>query len=89
MTPELGQNLTVITSLGVVVVGFGFTIWRVGNGIKEDVDKKIRRNYQKVDEIRETHVSKEVCGILHDHLKKKVDEISSDVKKLLGKNGIK
>ena len=78
MTPELGQNLTLLASVGIPVVGFGIIVLSMNNGIKKDMDKKVK-DLQ----------SKEMCDVLNGHVKDTVDEIKSDVKKLLGKNGIK
>lgn len=77
MTTELGQSLTVIGSIGSAILLCGFTLWKVGNGIKKDVDTKVN-NLQ----------SKEMCSVLNGHVKDTVDEIKSDVKKLLGRNNI-
>jgi len=89
MMSELGEHVTLLSSIGIVVVGFGVSLWKMGNGIKSDVDDKVRRNYQRLDELKDTHVSKEVCGIVSKHITDTLDEVKSDVKKLLGKNGIK
>jgi len=78
MTPELGQNLTLIASVGIPVVGFGIIVLSMNSTIKKDVEKKVK-NLQ----------SKEMCEVLSGHIKDTVDEIKGDVKKLLGKNGIK
>lgn len=72
------NHITLLSSIGIVVVGFGLSIWKVGNGIKKDVDKKI-----------EGLQSKEMCSVLNGHVKDTVDEIKSDVKKLLGRNNMK
>ena len=89
MTNSLVQGLTIVGSIGVSIIACGFTIWGVGNSIRNDVDKKVRRNYQRLDELKDTHVTKEMCSVVNGHIKNTVDEIKSDVKKLLGKNGIK
>ena len=88
----------VINNWGVVIgfvgatAGLAFSIWRVGSGVSKDTDAKVQRAYKRIDEVKaavkDEHVSKHVCKVLHEHLQKDVQEIKGDVKKLLSKNGI-
>jgi len=67
-------------------------VWKMTGDMKRYCDTNINKVYNRFDEYKKhmeyTHVSKEVCGILHNQLVEDIVEIKSDVKKLLVKNGI-
>ena len=77
-------------AIGTVVAVFGVTAMLCGK-----TEKKIGTVFKRFDEykkhIEETHVSKEVCSILHNQICEDIVEIKSDVKELLtrSKNGNK
>lgn len=77
-------------ALGTVVAVFGIT-WKMCS----NSDKKVNTVFKRFDEykkhLEETHVSKEVCGILHNQIVEDIVEIKADVKELLtrAKNGNK
>ena len=62
-------------------------------GIAWNMSKQINTVWKRFDQykqhLEDTHVSKEVCGILHKQILEDICEIKSDVKKLLlmQKNG--
>ena len=77
-------------ALGTIVAVFGIT-WK----LCDKSDKKVGTVFKRFDEykkhLEETHVSKEVCGILHNQICEDIVEIKADVKELLtrSKNGNK
>jgi len=77
-------------ALGTVVVVVGITLTMCGK-----TEKKVGTVFKRFDEykkhLEDTHVSKEVCGILHNQIVEDVVEIKADVKTLLlmAKNGNK
>lgn len=97
------QHLTdYLIALGTIISVFGM-VWKMTGDmrkycedrmtdIKKSNENSIQNVYKRFDayktHLEETHVSKEVCGILHNQIVEDVVEIKSDVKKLLAKNGI-
>ena len=77
-------------ALGTVVAVFGVTSFMCGK-----TEKKMGTVFKMFDEykkhLEETHVSKEVCSILHNQIVEDIVEIKADVKELLtrSKNGNK
>lgn len=69
-------------AVATVVAVFGVTFT-----LCSKTEKKVGTVFKRFDEykqhIEETHVSKEVCGILHNQIVEDVVEIKSDVKQLL------
>ena len=55
-----------------------------------DVNTKVSRVYQRLDEYKshfeDKHVSKDICQILHKQIKDDVAEIKADVKTLIRKS---
>lgn len=74
------------TAVGTIAIVLGIA-WRMN----EKVGTIFKRFDQYKRHLEETHVSKEVCGILHNQIVEDIVEIKSDVKKLLlmAKNGNK
>ena len=76
------------TAIGTIIIVIGITWSMCSHG-----DKKIGTVFKRFDEYKahmeDTHVSKEVCGILHNQIVEDVIEIKADVKELLlrSKNG--
>jgi len=75
-------------AIGTVVAVFGVTSLLCSN-----TEKKVGTVFKRFDEykkhLEDTHVSKEVCGILHNQICEDIVEIKADVKELLtrSKNG--
>ena len=78
----LGESIT-LGSFALVITGFTLKTYL-------DVNKKIDRTYQRLDETKknqeEGFVRKDICMILHKQIDSKLSEISSDIKILI-KNG--
>ena len=81
-------------ALGTIVVVIGVTLTMCGKAERKVSETK-QVLFKRFDEYKkhmeETHVSKEVCGILHKQICEDIVEIKADVKKLLlmAKNGTK
>ena len=81
-------------AVGNVVAVWGI-VWKMTSTAEKTGSDARQVIYKRFDEykkhLEETHVSKEVCGILHNQIVEDVCEIKADVKKLLlmAKNGNK
>ena len=81
------ENMEVYaTAIGTIVIVLGVA-WRTN----EKVGTIFKRFDQYKRHLEETHVSKEVCGILHNQICEDIVEIKADVKELvkIAKNGNK
>ena len=76
------------TAIGTIGVVIG-TTWAMTTDAKKQIGVVFRRFDAFKKNIEGTHVSKEICNILHTQIKDDIVEIKQDVKKLLQKNGIK
>ena len=79
----------------------GMIEWVVGGGIVTIIalvltnnraqDKKIDRNYSRLDQTKDyqdsTFTRKDICSVLHKQIDDKLDEIRTDIKSLLKQNG--
>jgi hypothetical protein len=77
------ENIEVYaTAIGTIMAVIGITWTMCGN-----TEKKINTVFRRFDDykhhLEETHVSKEVCGILHKQICEDIVEIKADIKKLL------
>jgi hypothetical protein len=82
-----------VVALSTLVAVFGM-VWKMTSDMRKHCEDRIGGMYKRFDQhkerIEETHVSKEVCTILHNQLVEDIHEIKSDVKQLLRKaNGQK
>lgn len=61
----------------------GGIFWKVGK-IKEDVDKRVNRNYERLDEVKKEiigeTVPQRICDLLHTQIQKDMGEIKESVK---------
>ena len=78
---------------GVVVIsGFSIATYAYVNKVKDNNEKKIGRNYERLDEVKadadNNYTRKDVCKILHQQISSDLTEIKTDIKLLLRKNGI-
>jgi len=76
----------------LTITGFSIATYCYVGKVKDEVEKKIDRNYNRLDEVKEEinigYTRKEVCAILHAQISQDLTEIKTDVKLLLRKNGI-
>ena len=75
------------TAIATIMVVIGVVI-TMATECKKQIGTVYRRFDEYKDHIEKTHVSKEVCGILHHQICDDINEIKRDVKELLkrGKN---
>jgi len=82
---ELVSVISALGVTGVALVGMVFHNNRVN-------DQKVSRVYNRMDEVKETfdkkYQSKEVCEVMQKAMRSDIQEIKSDIKLLLHKNGI-
>lgn len=73
-----------ITGGGILAI-LGFII-----AIKNELDKKVDRTYQRLDKTKDyqdaTFTRKDICGIIHKQIADDLFEIKSDLKRLLKDN---
>ena len=73
-------------ALATVISVWGI-VWKMTADLKKEGSAKRDMIWRRYDEykkhLEETHVSKEVCGILHKQICEDIVEIKADVKKLL------
>ena len=78
----------ILTALGVLASFWGIT-WKMS----QYSDKKISKVYNRFDEYKDQfeskYVSKDVHQIVYENLQRKLDEVATDIKTLLRKNGFK
>jgi len=78
-------EITAISTICLGLIGVMFKLQNIA-------DQKRNRVYERLDNVKEhleqTMVSKEVCSILHNQIKDDIQEIKTDLKLLLRKNGI-
>ena len=90
------MNANGIIALSSLALCFVVFLWKIG----KDNDAKIRRNYKRLDEVKENikneFINKDICSERQQRVFDKIDrverdvvEIKIDVKKLLSKNGLK
>ena len=88
----MGNVADYMIALGTILAVFG-TVLKMTGDLKKSCDESIKGVYKRFDvfktQIEATHVSKEVCSILHSQIVEDIIEIKSDVKKLLAQNGLK
>lgn len=63
----------------LTVVAFTIaTFWKIGK-VKDDVDKRVNRNYERLDEVKDEikkeTVPQRLCDILHAETQKDIEEI--------------
>jgi hypothetical protein len=51
-------QVTIISSVIGTGVALAFGLWKIGNSLKKEVDDKIRRNYKRLDEVKEIYDTK-------------------------------
>ena len=82
----------VVTGGMLGLVCFSIATFKYVVGIKDYTEKKIGRNYDRMDEIKDeledSYTRKDVCAILHTQVTQALIEIKSDLKLLLRKNGL-
>ena len=61
--------------------------WKTHRDLSQDVERKVGRVYERIDEVKYANkkdfVSQPVCDVKYQGIQKKLDEISADVKLIL------
>lgn len=70
------------TAIGTILAVIGIA-WKMATDTKKEIGTVWKRFDQYKTHLEDTHVSKEVCGILHKQICEDIVEIKADVKKLL------
>ena len=76
-------GVTEYTALGVFIVAIIGLVIRVSHVLNRKVSYEALDRCRK--EVTDSFVSKDVCNVLHSHIKADVTEIKLDVKELLKK----
>ena len=93
------SHITMVISTVTVGASLWFGMWKIADTMKKDVEKKLGRNYDRLDEVKDftenTFTRKDTCAILHKQMDEKLTDIRADVTdirtdvKILIKNGNK
>ena len=82
MTTQLPWILPTLGFVGLISL-----TWKTHRDLSQDVDKKVGRVYERIDEVKDANkkdfVSQPVCDVKYQGVIKKLDEISADVKLIL------
>ena len=100
MGPEVTDYLVALGTLVGTLLGVFGLVYKMTSDMRkycevgmkaldEKREEGLKSVYKRFDQykksIEESHVSKEVCGILHNQIVEDVVEIKADVKELLGR----
>lgn len=71
----------------LAIAGFSIATYRSIAKIKEEVDRKVNRTFERLDEVKEKteerFVFKDVCKILHEQTARDIIDIKTNIQLLL------